>query len=296
MLLCAFKATSCPRALVWGPLTWREGPSWPMATLRPNMLNSPFFLSRMCLQETRIRATEKDPKNRLHCMTVTNRYGAEEVTHTLLAESRAETQRWMEAFWQHFYDMSQWKHCCDELMKVEVPSPRRPPALLPKQGSLYHEMGEPPNAGDLLLAICRGCFDCDFLLLGRMGLDWMACEDSTERPLGPAVVVGLCRRVKGSPFYSVLSLGGKVVSFVPPLSCPLLPPTLWVYVSVTLCSPPAFSLCMSFLSLSLSSFLCPLGLASSPWRWGAALRLRGAPVAGQRSLCRDSGSPLSLLQ
>ncbi|EOA92899.1 Rhotekin [Anas platyrhynchos] len=39
-------------------------------------------------------------------MSVTNRYGAEEVTHTLLAESRAETQRWMEAFWQHFYDMT----------------------------------------------------------------------------------------------------------------------------------------------------------------------------------------------
>uniref|UniRef100_A0ABM5GL32 Rhotekin isoform X2 n=1 Tax=Pogona vitticeps TaxID=103695 RepID=A0ABM5GL32_9SAUR len=95
-------------------------------------------------KETRIRATEKDPKNRLHCMTITNRYGDEEVTHTLLAESRAETQRWMEAFWQHFYDLSQWKHCCEELMKVEVPSPRRPPALLPKQGSLYHEMAIEP--------------------------------------------------------------------------------------------------------------------------------------------------------
>ncbi|XP_062991544.1 rhotekin isoform X2 [Elgaria multicarinata webbii] len=95
-------------------------------------------------KETRIRATEKDPKNRLHSMSVTNRYGGEEVTHTLLAESRAETQRWMEAFWQHFYDMSQWKHCCDELMKVEVPSPRRPPALLPRQGSLYHEMAIEP--------------------------------------------------------------------------------------------------------------------------------------------------------
>lgn len=40
-------------------------------------------------------------------MAVTNRYGGEEVTHTLLAESRAEAQRWMEAFWQHFYDMSE---------------------------------------------------------------------------------------------------------------------------------------------------------------------------------------------
>nr|XP_034990436.1 rhotekin isoform X2 [Zootoca vivipara] len=95
-------------------------------------------------KETRIRATEKDPKNQLHTMSVTNRYGGEEVTHTLLAESRSETQRWMEAFWQHFYDMSQWKQCCDELMKVEVPSPRRPPALLQKQGSLYHEMAIEP--------------------------------------------------------------------------------------------------------------------------------------------------------
>lgn len=51
-------------------------------------------------------------------MAVTNRYGGEEVTHTLVAESRTEAQRWMEAFWQHFYDMSEcggtlvWWHAC----------------------------------------------------------------------------------------------------------------------------------------------------------------------------------------
>ncbi|XP_037754446.1 rhotekin isoform X5 [Chelonia mydas] len=95
-------------------------------------------------KETRIRAAEKDPRNKLQSMSVTNRYGGEEVTHTLLAESRADTQRWMEAFWQHFYDLTQWKHCCDELMKIEVPSPRKPPALLAKQGSLYHEMAIEP--------------------------------------------------------------------------------------------------------------------------------------------------------
>uniref|UniRef100_A0A8D0HK98 Rhotekin n=1 Tax=Sphenodon punctatus TaxID=8508 RepID=A0A8D0HK98_SPHPU len=95
-------------------------------------------------KETRIRATEKEPKSCLQSMSVTNRYGAEEVTHTLLAESRADTQRWMEAFWQHFYDMSQWKRCCDELMRIEVPSPRRLATLLPKQGSLYHEMAIEP--------------------------------------------------------------------------------------------------------------------------------------------------------
>ncbi|XP_052523172.1 rhotekin-like [Tympanuchus pallidicinctus] len=96
-------------------------------------------------KETRIRATEQEARGKLHSMTVTNRYGAEEVTHTLLAESRAETQRWMEAFWQHFYDMSQWKQCCDELMRIDAPPPRRPPAPLPRQGSLYHEMAIDPS-------------------------------------------------------------------------------------------------------------------------------------------------------
>uniref|UniRef100_A0A670ZRZ0 Rhotekin n=1 Tax=Pseudonaja textilis TaxID=8673 RepID=A0A670ZRZ0_PSETE len=95
-------------------------------------------------KETRIRASEKSPRGPVRCMSVTNHYGDEEVTHTLQAESPAEAQRWMEVFWQHFYDMSQWKHCCDEVMTVEVPSPRRPPMLLPKQGSLYHEMAIEP--------------------------------------------------------------------------------------------------------------------------------------------------------
>ncbi|XP_074848242.1 rhotekin isoform X3 [Carettochelys insculpta] len=95
-------------------------------------------------KETRIRATEKDPRTQLQSISVTNRYGDEEVTHTLLAESWADVQRWMEAFWQHFYDLTQWKQCGEELMKIEVPAPRKPPALLAKQGSLYHETAIEP--------------------------------------------------------------------------------------------------------------------------------------------------------
>ncbi|NXY83379.1 RTKN protein, partial [Alcedo cyanopectus] len=79
-------------------------------------------------KDTRIRGTEREGRGQPHGVAVTNRLGGEEVTHTLLAESRAEAQRWMEAFWQHFYDMSQWKQCCEELMRIEVPPPRRPPA------------------------------------------------------------------------------------------------------------------------------------------------------------------------
>lgn len=102
------------------------------------------------------------------------------MTNTLRVESREALQNWMEALWQLFFDMSkrkgwakplgrleraacclswecgdqqaapaagalsagQWKHCCDEVMKIEAPAPRKPPQALAKQGSLYHEMGK----------------------------------------------------------------------------------------------------------------------------------------------------------
>ncbi|XP_056890024.1 rhotekin isoform X1 [Takifugu flavidus] len=91
-------------------------------------------------KETRIRATEKDPDSKAQNICISNHYGGEEVTHTLATDGREDTHRWMEAFWQHFYDMSQWRQCCDELMKIELPSPRKPAPVALKQGSLYHEM------------------------------------------------------------------------------------------------------------------------------------------------------------
>ncbi|MCI4392704.1 hypothetical protein PGIGA_G00148910 [Pangasianodon gigas] len=91
-------------------------------------------------KETRIRAAERDPQSKAQSICISNQYGGEEVTHTLVTDSREDTQRWMEAFWQQFFDMSQWKQCCDELMKIDLPSPRRPALVTAKQGSLYHEM------------------------------------------------------------------------------------------------------------------------------------------------------------
>ncbi|XP_068616750.1 rhotekin [Brachionichthys hirsutus] len=97
-------------------------------------------------KETRIRASDKDPQSKVQHICISNRFGGEEVTHTLTTDSREDVHRWMEAFWQHFYDMSQWKQCCDDLMKIELPSPRKPAPITPKQGSLYHEMViEPPD-------------------------------------------------------------------------------------------------------------------------------------------------------
>ncbi|KAB1267395.1 Alstrom syndrome protein 1 [Camelus dromedarius] len=38
----------------------------------------------------------------------------------------------------------QWRQCCDEIMQIESSAPRKPPQVLAKQGSLYHEMAIEP--------------------------------------------------------------------------------------------------------------------------------------------------------
>ncbi|XP_040291864.1 rhotekin-2 [Bufo bufo] len=92
-------------------------------------------------KETRIRAVEKDSKKRTNSFTVINLVSGEAVTKIFSADSREELQKWMEAFWQHFYNLSQWKHCAEKLMKIEIMSPRKPPLFLTKEAtSVYHDM------------------------------------------------------------------------------------------------------------------------------------------------------------
>nr|XP_055168318.1 rhotekin isoform X5 [Nyctereutes procyonoides] len=96
-------------------------------------------------KETRVRAGElEQAAGRPFTLSISNRYGEDEVTHTLQTESRGALHSWMEALWQLFFDMSQWKQCCDEIMKIETPVPRKPSQVLAKQGSLYHEMAIEP--------------------------------------------------------------------------------------------------------------------------------------------------------
>ncbi|XP_064286027.1 rhotekin-2 isoform X3 [Passer domesticus] len=92
-------------------------------------------------KETRIRAVDKDSKRRTNNFSVINPVSGGGVTQRFAADSRDELHQWMEAFWQHFYDLSQWKHCCEELMKIEIMSPRKPPLFLTKEAtSVYHDM------------------------------------------------------------------------------------------------------------------------------------------------------------
>ncbi|XP_064286023.1 rhotekin-2 isoform X2 [Passer domesticus] len=132
-------------------------------------------------KETRIRAVDKDSKRRTNNFSVINPVSGGGVTQRFAADSRDELHQWMEAFWQHFYDLmggvhlclgthlvlcwfgeilqvsilsmealvtvvrmlesGQWKHCCEELMKIEIMSPRKPPLFLTKEAtSVYHDM------------------------------------------------------------------------------------------------------------------------------------------------------------
>uniref|UniRef100_A0A673ZTZ6 Rhotekin 2 n=1 Tax=Salmo trutta TaxID=8032 RepID=A0A673ZTZ6_SALTR len=92
-------------------------------------------------KDTRIRVVDKGPQKRSNSLTITNPVVGGALTNIFTTDSREELEDWMEAFWQHFYDQSQWQHCCSELMKIEVTSPKKPPLFLTKQAdSVYNDL------------------------------------------------------------------------------------------------------------------------------------------------------------
>ncbi|KAJ7324301.1 hypothetical protein JRQ81_017321 [Phrynocephalus forsythii] len=92
-------------------------------------------------KETRIRAVDKDVQEKNCNFSIINPEAGEAVTQIFAVESREDLYKWMEAFWQHFYDFSQWKQCCEEFMKIEIMSPRKPPLFLTKEATtVYQDM------------------------------------------------------------------------------------------------------------------------------------------------------------
>uniref|UniRef100_A0A3P9BAT4 PH domain-containing protein n=1 Tax=Maylandia zebra TaxID=106582 RepID=A0A3P9BAT4_9CICH len=80
----------------------------------------------------------KDPANCQKIYINTQRQG-EDITYVLTTYTLEDTQHWRKALCQHIYSMSHWKQCCDNLMKIQMPSSRK--SVMTKQGSLYHEIG-----------------------------------------------------------------------------------------------------------------------------------------------------------
>ncbi|KAJ8013912.1 hypothetical protein DPEC_G00034750 [Dallia pectoralis] len=92
-------------------------------------------------KDTMIRVQDKDTKKRSSSLTIINTVQGGTLTNVFTADSNEELEDWVEAFWQHLYDQSQWEHCCSELMKIEVRSPKKHPLFLNKQAnSVYNEL------------------------------------------------------------------------------------------------------------------------------------------------------------
>lgn len=49
---------------------------------------------------------DKDAKKKIHNFSVINPVAGQSVTHIFAVDNREDLQKWMEAFWQHFFDLS----------------------------------------------------------------------------------------------------------------------------------------------------------------------------------------------
>uniref|UniRef100_A0A3Q1I5B3 PH domain-containing protein n=1 Tax=Anabas testudineus TaxID=64144 RepID=A0A3Q1I5B3_ANATE len=93
-------------------------------------------------KDTRIRVTEKESAGqKSRSLSVINPSPEGSQTIVFTTDTREELEDWIDALHQHLYDQSQWLHCCDQLMKIEVASPRKPSLFLTKQAdSVYNDL------------------------------------------------------------------------------------------------------------------------------------------------------------
>ncbi|KAM9344639.1 rhotekin-2 [Symphorus nematophorus] len=93
-------------------------------------------------KDTRIRVVEKESAGqKSRSLSIMNLSPEGSQTIIFTTETRDELEDWLDALYQHLYDQSQWLHCCNQLMKIEVASPRKPSLFLTKQAdSVYNDL------------------------------------------------------------------------------------------------------------------------------------------------------------
>ncbi|XP_069756857.1 rhotekin-2-like isoform X3 [Narcine bancroftii] len=117
----------------------------------------------------------------------------------------------------------QWKHCCKELMKIEIMSPRKPPLFLAKQAtSVYHDMNiKSPVKDESLMDIIRSKIqetDGEFLLGQKEESSpprWAALFDGTHD-----VVFQKSRLAAGDQSPPALTSPGRAVKRLAPAPPP----------------------------------------------------------------------------
>ncbi|CAN9499628.1 unnamed protein product [Ophioblennius macclurei] len=93
-------------------------------------------------QDTRICAMQKESAGqRSRSLSVANPSPEGSETVVFAADGAEQLDDWLDALYQHLYDQSQWLHCCHQLMKIEVASPRKPSLFLTKQADcVYNDL------------------------------------------------------------------------------------------------------------------------------------------------------------
>ncbi|XP_059214783.1 rhotekin-2 [Centropristis striata] len=93
-------------------------------------------------KDTRICVMEKGSAGqKSRSLSIINPSAEGSDTIVFTTETSEELEDWLEALHQHLYDQSQWLHCCNQLMKIEVASPRKPSLFLTKQAdSVYNDL------------------------------------------------------------------------------------------------------------------------------------------------------------
>uniref|UniRef100_A0A3Q3WMR1 PH domain-containing protein n=1 Tax=Mola mola TaxID=94237 RepID=A0A3Q3WMR1_MOLML len=93
-------------------------------------------------KDTRIRVIEKESAGqKSRRLSIINPSLEGSQTIVFCTETGDELEDWLDALQQHLYDQSQWLHCCNQLMKIEVVSPRKPSLFLTKQAdSVYNDL------------------------------------------------------------------------------------------------------------------------------------------------------------
>ncbi|XP_035996330.1 rhotekin isoform X2 [Fundulus heteroclitus] len=86
-------------------------------------------------KDTRVCISESDHVQRI-IISIQSR--PENVTYTATTNSTEDLQHWNKALCQHVYNLSLWKQCSDEVMKIGMQRPRKTNPTKP--GSLYHEI------------------------------------------------------------------------------------------------------------------------------------------------------------
>ncbi|XP_054908291.1 rhotekin-like isoform X2 [Poeciliopsis prolifica] len=88
-------------------------------------------------KDTTVCTSESHPVHGLQ-ISIRMQPDRENATYAAATQNAEDLPGWNKALQQHVYNLSQWKRCCDEVMKIEAPRSRKPKTA--RQGSLFHEM------------------------------------------------------------------------------------------------------------------------------------------------------------